>query len=294
MPYCAGRFNCKHALLALLYTVVYWIEAFHTQSRDVTAPQQRLSGNYSGCSLRIEHPNRKYPAMPRLFTSLIAVGLLSIAPAFAQDRPVVVELYTSQGCSSCPPADEMFAELSKRDDVIALALHVDYWDYIGWQDPFGAPEHAERQRAYALTGGRTSIYTPEMIVNGQSDVVGAKPMKLMEAINKHKEDAPQVDLSIARDGETLRINAHTVSGAAGPFDVHMLRYHPMAVTQVKRGENAGHTFENYNIVEGWQTVDQWDGQAPLSLSAAITGDMPVVVLVQRSNAGPIVAAARIK
>jgi hypothetical protein len=76
--------------------------------------------------------------------------------------------------------------------------------------------------------------------------------------------------------------------------VHMLRYHPMAVTQVKRGENAGHTFENYNIVEGWQTVDQWDGQAPLSLSAAITGDMPVVVLVQRSNAGPIVAAARIK
>ena len=143
--------------------------------------------------------------MSRLLTSLIVTSLLSVAPAFAQDRPVVVELFTSQGCSSCPPADELFAALSEREDVIALAFHVDYWDYIGWKDPFGAPAHAERQRAYAITGGRTSIYTPEMIVNGKTDVVGAKPVELMEAINKHKSDAPQVDLRIARDGDMLEI-----------------------------------------------------------------------------------------
>ncbi|MBQ0717637.1 MAG: DUF1223 domain-containing protein [Sulfitobacter litoralis] len=232
--------------------------------------------------------------MSRLLTSLIVTSLLSVAPAFAQDRPVVVELFTSQGCSSCPPADEMFAALSEREDVIALAFHVDYWDYIGWKDPFGAPAHAERQRAYAMTGGRTSIYTPEMIVNGKTDVVGAKPVELMEAINKHKSDAAQVDLRIARDGDTLEIKAQTLSGAAGPFDVFLLRYHPIAATQIKRGENAGHTFENRNIVADWQALDQWNGQAPLSLTATVTGDMPSVVLVQRSNAGAIVAAARIR
>ena len=104
----------------------------------------------------------------RFFSSaVLAVSVGFSSAAMAQQQPVVVELYTSQGCSSCPPADAMFAELKDRKDVIAIALHVDYWDYIGWKDEFGHPAHADRQRAYAAKAGRRSIYTPEMVVHGQ-------------------------------------------------------------------------------------------------------------------------------
>ena len=89
-------------------------------------------------------------------------------PAIAQDQPVVVELFTSQGCSSCPPADALLHELAARDDVVALAMHVDYWDYIGWKDVFGNPAHSARQRAYAKAGNRRMVYTPQMIVNGEN------------------------------------------------------------------------------------------------------------------------------
>ena len=103
--------------------------------------------------------------------------LLSLAiPATAQENPVVVELFTSQGCSSCPPADALMHDLAAREDVIPLALHVDYWDYIGWKDPFGNPAHADRQRAYAAAGNRRTIYTPEMVVGGVTDIVGTQPM----------------------------------------------------------------------------------------------------------------------
>ena len=101
------------------------------------------------------------------FSNILTAAFLGLTagvalPVAAEQRPVVVELYTSQGCSSCPPADVMFNELAERDDVIVIALHVDYWDYIGWKDEFGDPAHADRQRAYANTAGRRSIYTPEM------------------------------------------------------------------------------------------------------------------------------------
>lgn len=109
----------------------------------------------------------------RRFTAALALALCFAAPGFAQRAMVVVELYTSQGCSSCPPADALLHDLAEREDVIALALHVDYWDYIGWKDEFAHPQHAQRQRAYAQKAKRRSIYTPEFIVQGQTDVVGA-------------------------------------------------------------------------------------------------------------------------
>jgi len=222
------------------------------------------------------------------------MGLLTATPGLAQDRPVAVELFTSQGCSSCPPADKILAELTNRDDIIALALHVDYWDYIGWEDPFGDPQHAERQRAYAKAGGRRSIYTPEMIVNGQIDIVGAKPMKLSRAIEQQKATPDTVALAIARDGDVVSIEAEALQGSPEPFNVHMLRYAPVASTKIKRGENAGHTFDYHNIVNDWAVLAQWDATGPLALSAPVSGTQPVVVLIQRTGAGPIVAAARIK
>lgn len=232
--------------------------------------------------------------MKRLISYILASGLVCASPALAQDRPVVVELFTSQGCSSCPPADALLAELSDRDDVIALALHVDYWDYIGWKDRFSDPNHAARQRAYAAAGGRKSIYTPEMIINGTTDVVGAKPMAVSKAITDHKNDPVLVELSLARKGSQLQISATALAQAKGPYTVHMLRYTPKATTQIKRGENAGHTLQYSNIAEKWTVLGSWDAVAPLSLAAPLPGDLPVVVMIQQSVAGPIVAAARLK
>ncbi len=232
--------------------------------------------------------------MKRLILSALALGVVCATGALAQDRPVVVELFTSQGCSSCPPADRLLGELSQRDDVIALALHVDYWDYIGWEDPFGDAAHAKRQRAYASAGGRKSVYTPEMIVNGQTDVVGAKPMKLSQAIAAHQNEPAKVDLTLSRRGNTLDITARALSAIKGPFTVHMLRYIPSAMTQIKRGENAGHTFEYHNIAKNWTVLGEWDAQEPLEISTGLSGDEPVVVLIQRAKAGQIVAAARIR
>jgi hypothetical protein len=227
------------------------------------------------------------------FAAVLAAALTFAAPLAAQDNPVVVELYTSQGCSSCPPADALMHELAKRDDVIALALHVDYWDYIGWKDPFGNPAHADRQRAYAAAGNRRTIYTPEMVVGGVTDIVGAKPMELSKAIAEHARMVPKVALDVTRTGNTLLISAESLA-QNGPMTVHLMRYTPMQKTEIKRGENRGRTLEYANVVEGWSVLTTWDGSAPLKIKTDVAGDQPAVVIIQQQQAGPILAAAQLR
>jgi len=232
--------------------------------------------------------------MKHLLPLVTALSLAAAYPAASQQNPVVVELFTSQGCSSCPPADAMLEELAERDDVIALALHVDYWDYIGWEDPFGEAAHADRQRAYAHTAGRRSIFTPEMIVQGETDIVGAKPMKLGKAIAEHAQRAAQVELTLAREGNALRIDATALENLTGPVTVHMLRYTPHRTTEIERGENQGKTLGYANIVEGWEVLGSWDPAAPLSMTSVLEGDKPVVVILQSKGTGPILAAQRLR
>ncbi|MGZ2257590.1 DUF1223 domain-containing protein [Roseobacter sp. A03A-229] len=231
--------------------------------------------------------------MKRLSQAAAALWLMA-APVFAQESPVVVELFTSQGCSSCPPADELMHALAERDDVIALALHVDYWDYIGWKDEFADPRNAERQRAYARTAGRRSIYTPEMIVNGLTDIVGARPMEISKAISEHKEKAPVVALSLSRQGDEVVIDAKLLSSAKGAMVVQMLRYVPEREARITRGENAGRTITYANVTQDWKVLREWDGRAPLKMAAQAPGKEPVVVLVQASRMGPILAAGELK
>lgn len=239
--------------------------------------------------------------------------------------PVVVELYTAQGCSACPPADAMLASLAGRADVIALALHVDYWDYIGWADVFAAPEHGERQIRYARAHGLGTIYTPQVVINGTELIEGVRVMEIMEAIEAHLRIAPPVWLSLTRvgpeavilhgaplsapeaePGPLLASRGLTLSGvaeagtlgspsAAGPVphEVQMVRYRPHARVEITAGENAGLTGDYVNIVTSWQTVGTWDLQGELALSLAAPGDEPVVVLVQEPGQGAIIAAARL-
>ena len=231
--------------------------------------------------------------MKLLTAALALIALLHSAPVQAQSGPVVVELFTSQGCSSCPPADALMQKLATRADVIALALHVDYWDYIGWKDEYGDPSHSRRQKAYAHAGGRKMVYTPQMIVNGQEDVVGAHAMELLDLIAKHQAQVPQVSVDLARSGDslTIRLSPQTPE-ATGPLDVHLVRYTPLRRAHITRGELAGHDLDYANIVDGWTVLGQWDGHSPIDMQARIDGTRPAVVLVQRAGHGAILASAR--
>lgn len=229
---------------------------------------------------------------PLLFAAVFGLA----APLQAEERPVVVELFTSQGCSSCPPADALLHELAKRDDVIALSLHVDYWDYIGWKDQFADPAHAERQRAYAQTGGRRMIYTPQMIVNGQDSVVGVKPMKLNDLIRAHQKQPAVATLKIeaVSDGEYRVQVSPTGTGSAARADVHFVRYAEMRSADIKRGENAGRKIDYAHVVEDWQQVGQWDGSSDREFTIQMTGENPGVILIQTQSTGRIQVAQVIR
>ncbi|MBT56487.1 MAG: DUF1223 domain-containing protein [Mameliella sp.] len=230
----------------------------------------------------------------RRVAGYMAAGWFALAGAVAaQDSPVVVELFTSQGCSSCPAADDILAELSDRDDVIALALHVDYWDYIGWKDVFAKHAFTRRQKAYARTGGWKMIYTPQMVVNGVDDVVGSRPMKLTKLISKHAAMPSHVDLDVSRNGDSINIRAEA-RGGLRPCDIHVVRYLPQEQVMIAKGENAGRTLTYTNIANSWDVVARWDGRGVYEGSVQVNEGEPVVVLVQDPVDGHIVAAARLR
>lgn len=218
---------------------------------------------------------------------------LSGAAAHAQDNPVVVELFTSQGCSSCPAADAVLAELGSMDDVIPLALHVDYWDYIGWTDAFADPAFTKRQKGYARAAGRRSIYTPQMMIGGVHDVVGSRSMKVVDAIRKVADKPARARLTLTREGAVLEIHAEAL-GRLPVTLVQLVRYTPQARVQIDEGENAGHVFNYTHIAHGWQVLGRWDGVEPLEMEVPVEGDDPVVVMVQEEGYGPILAAARLR
>ncbi len=226
------------------------------------------------------------------FIPLAAAIAMSLSfQASAQN--VVVELFTSQGCSSCPPADEILGQIAEREDVIALSLHVDYWDYLGWTDEFADPAHTTRQRGYARAAHSTMIYTPQMVVGGVDHIVGTKAIKLADQIARHQAAAKPVTVSITRQGDALSIAATRVSGNISDMHVQLVRYAPQRTVAIRSGENAGREMTYHNVVESWETLGSWDGKAPLSLSHKISGDSPCVVIIQDGASGPILAAARI-
>jgi hypothetical protein len=227
-----------------------------------------------------------------LITALAFCGILHSTQAVAQTNTVVVELFTSQGCSSCPPADEILRSLAVRDDVIALALHVDYWDYIGWVDVFGRPEHTARQQAYANAAKVTTIYTPQMIIGGVDHMVGSRLMQVMETLQAHSRQQSAFDVRLTRSGSDVTIAAEP--GLPGDYDVQLVRYTPLQTVDIRRGENAGSAFSYANVVTSWDVLQQWNGTSPLRISATAEGSDPVVVIIQRTGHGPIVGAARLR
>lgn len=217
--------------------------------------------------------------------------LLAFATPVVADGPVVIELYTSQGCSSCPPADEMLHELAKRSDVIPLALHVDYWDYIGWADSFAHPAHTRRQQSYARVAGARSIYTPQMIIGGVDHVIGAKPMEVANLIQTHRSTPNGTQVSLNRNGDQLRITGQTSRALRAGTVVQVVRFSPQETVNIRSGENAGKALSYANIVTQWRNVGEWSGVGNLDITVNISGTAPVVVIVQEPGPGPVMASA---
>lgn len=235
----------------------------------------------------------------RIFTLALAMAfaLLMSTPARAGDgHLVVVELYTSQGCSSCPPVDALLAELTTRDDVLPLALHVDYWDYIGWADTFGRPAHTARQKAYVRVAGGGHVYTPQMVVGGVEHLVGYKPMKLADLLVKHRAAMGEVELSAVAEGNMLRITAGPRDGAVLPdrIMIDIVGYTPEAKVAISHGENAGQTITYANIVTSWEHAGRWNGQGRVELSAPMPDAPRAAVIVQVEGPRRVLAAAKVR
>ena len=219
------------------------------------------------------------------------VGCLLPTLALAQTghRPVVVELFTSQGCSSCPPADAIVAELARtRTDLLPLTFHVTYWNGLGWQDPFSFPGATERQRRYVAASVGSTVYTPAMVVDGKQDVIGSDRAAVDAALLRAKADAETAaPVDIVRRGNKLAI---TIGAGLGHGNVLLLGYDREHQTPVGRGENGGRTLLEANIVRSVMVAGVWTGEA-LHLDTATPAGEEVAVVVQADD-GRIFGAGR--
>ena len=229
--------------------------------------------------------------MRRLRECLVATAMLSwVAVTYAEPRPVVVELFTSQGCSSCPPADAYVGKLSERSDVLALSFHVDYWDGLGWRDRFALSQATERQNVYARNLGRSSVYTPQLIIDGREDQVGSDGKAVARALAQRVNGVP-IGVSVRNSEVLVEVGAKP---GVTPSDVTLVGYLRHASSPIGRGENAGRTLDEFNIVRAIRILGVWKGQAEtyrVPVSSLPPDATNVAVLVQPSGQGPIIGAA---
>lgn len=229
--------------------------------------------------------------MKRLTSLLLAAAALALAMPAAAGPPAkrlsVVELFTSQGCSSCPPANANLAVLADRPDVIALSFGVTYWDKLGWKDTFAAPAYTARQYAYARSLKTDGPATPEVVVDGKADTVGNARSGIEKLIARERIEGP----ALAVSGGQVEVGAGRA--LAAPADVWLVRYDPRVVqVPVKAGENTGRTLPHRNVVRALVRLGGWNGPAAhFTLPPAEPG-LSTAVLVQTKDAGPILAAAR--
>lgn len=208
---------------------------------------------------------------------------------------MLVELFTSQGCSSCPPADETLTKLSHRPDVIALAYHVDYWDYIGWKDPFAKPAFTARQREYRKAFGISSVYTPQMVFNGAVELPGQTEAQALQAMERARASAnigPALNVNLHGDQTVeIEIGAADIAPRASVFAAV---YGKPQSTRVARGENAGRTLGNTQTVKFLDIVSGYMGAAVrLTWRPDLTGAAGVAVWVQPTDLGNVIAAAHL-
>jgi hypothetical protein len=233
----------------------------------------------------------------------LAVGAGAIVapflrPAWAStQRPVVVELFTSQGCSSCPAADKLLGEIKRMPGVIALSINVDYWDYLGWRDTLADKSHSQRQYDYARARGDMDVYTPQIVVDGSSHYVGSNRSVVLAAIKRGLESSGEapVAMSVSDADDKLTV---TVAGGAAPSEectIWMMPVTPEVKVRIDRGENTGRDVVYHNVARNIVPAGMWTG-TPVTLQlpkkSLLTPDCTAcVALLQPGGVGPIMAAA---
>ena len=199
---------------------------------------------------------------PIAFAAALAGAALT-TQAVAGEPRAVIELFTSQGCSSCPPADRLMGELAKDPSLVTMSLPVDYWDYLGWKDTLALHGHSSRERAYANARGDREVYTPQVVVNGVAHVLGSDKAAIEDAIARtRRDDAPltvPVTMTVTGGKVTVQVPAATGSHASG--EVWLCPITDKASVAIGRGENGGHTMNYYNVVRRWVKLGDWNGQA---------------------------------
>ena len=224
--------------------------------------------------------------MNRLGIACLLLAACGTPALAASDRLTVVELFQSQGCSSCPPANANVMALSDRPDLLTLSFGVTYWDQLGWKDTFASPRYTDRQWDYAHAFHRSQVFTPEVVVNGRADVVGQDRSEL-EALIRREATGSGPAIQIGKSDVT-------VGAGAGTAQVWLVRFDPRIVqVPVTRGENSGVTLPHRNVVKELVKLGGWDGKpATYSLPAATDGALRDAILVQAGPGGAILAAAR--
>lgn len=223
-----------------------------------------------------------------MYRILIACTALWATSAMAADarHPTVVELYQSQGCSSCPPADVVVNALANRPDVLALSFAVTYWDRLGWKDTFGHPAYTKRQTDYAEANSRFSVSTPEVIINGRGAVVGNRREEVDAAIQRF--DRGPGEPEIVSDGKIAVVRAGQGSGT-----LWLVRYDPRTIAvPIGAGENGGRTIPHRNIVRQLVALGQWKGSAARFTLPTAPGNLRTALLLQSGTGGPIIASRR--
>ena len=251
----------------------------------------------------------KQASTAALFALAMIAGIATSAVA-GEARPVLVELYTSQGCSSCPPADALLTELTRRKDLIAMSLPITYWDMLGWKDTLASDANTKRQKAYAAAMGRGGVYTPQIIVDGVTDVVGSRVDKVEAAIKaaeraqkdgngaSAKNAVWSVGIDLSRTPQKLHVAITGAPAAAkgkSQATIWIFRLRSSATVHIGAGENKGRTMTYRNVVNDIQDVGRWNGRA-ISLDLPHAGPKvpphdAVVVVVQQGGYGRVIGAA---
>ena len=222
-----------------------------------------------------------------LTASTLSVGF--VAAAGSETRPTVFELFTSEGCSSCPPADAIVNELAQQPNVLPLSYHVDYWDDLGWRDRYSLAIATERQRVYARTLRRSSVYTPQAVIDGSRDIVGSQRAAVTEAVSGRRDG---VATFVSVSGGTIRVRVGAGSDTA-TADVLLVGYLREATTSIGRGENAGRSLKESNIVLWLHELGRWNGKPrefEMSMSRLPENVTDIAVLIQSTGQGAILGA----
>ena len=232
--------------------------------------------------------------MKTISFALLALGTAVMSGGAAARTPVIVELYTAQGCGSCDKANAFTASLADRAGVMALTFNVDYWDYLGWKDTFAQPEYSERQRQFDQRFGLRDVYTPQIIVEGQGQASGdnsADVEALIKDARRAPENGPEI---VPRADGTVAVGAGEGASRRHPLTVWLIRYDPrLESVQVREGDNRGQTISHRNVVRQLAKLGTWDGQRKIySVPPAPAEGLATLILVQGENGGRIVSAYR--